>query len=220
MRLLPGDVISDSIAFTGLYDLGFTRYLWRLAKNKGGHLVDVGANLGYFSLLWAVANPANSVTAFEASPRNLDYLRYNVATNDLSDQIDIRSEAVAREKGEMEFDLGPEEQTGWGRLVRERSERSSRVPVVRLDDALQGVDQIALLKIDIEGADTWAILGAERLFREKRIAHVYWEQSRILMGELGIREEEAPDFLCRTGYEVRPCGDRRSEAVNWYATRR
>ena len=116
MKLVPGDLISDSIAFLGLYDLSLTRLLCRLAR-EGGHLVDVGANLGYFSLLWAEANACNTVTAFEASPRNQELLRHNVGQNGFSARIQVRAEAVGRGNGEMEFDLGPEDQTGWGGLV-------------------------------------------------------------------------------------------------------
>ena len=56
MQLVPGDVISDYIAFTGEYEPHLTRRVLALARH-GGTLVDVGANLGYFALLWAAANP-------------------------------------------------------------------------------------------------------------------------------------------------------------------
>ena len=43
MKLVPGDCISDPIAFTGVYDLAFTRVLVALARDPGGMLVDVGS---------------------------------------------------------------------------------------------------------------------------------------------------------------------------------
>ena len=52
--LLAGDVISCGIAVTGFYELDLSRRLSALAK-RGGRLVDVGANLGYFSFLWLAA---------------------------------------------------------------------------------------------------------------------------------------------------------------------
>jgi FkbM family methyltransferase len=216
MRLLPGDVISDSIAFTGIYDLPLTRTLLGLAR-EGGRLVDVGANLGYFSLLWAAAREGNSVVAFEASPRNVALLRHNVETNHLARRIEVRAQAVGKASGEMDFDLGPEEQTGWGGLKLTSSERTQKVQVVRLDDVL-GDEPIDLLKIDIEGADTWALMGAERLLRERRIKHLWWEQNKPRMRELNINETEAARFIKSVGYQPMPQGDPRGESVNWHAT--
>ena len=57
MELIPGDAISDCIAFTGVYELGLTRRVVELARD-GGTFIDIGANLGYFTLLWAACNPA------------------------------------------------------------------------------------------------------------------------------------------------------------------
>jgi FkbM family methyltransferase len=219
MKLLPGDIISDSIAFTGTYDLPLTRKLLRLAQD-GGRLIDVGANLGYFSLLWSAVKITNRVTAFEASPRNFGLLQHNTEINQFADRIDIRPDAVGKENGEMEFDIGPADQTGWGGLSLEPTERSHRVPVVRLDDALRDVEQISLLKIDIEGADTWALIGAARLFRERRIKHVWWEQHKPRMRELGIRENEAVEFLREMGLNPVPQSDPRSDIASWYASRR
>src|SRR5206468_8794478 len=80
MDLVPGDVISDCIAFTGVYELKLSRHLLRLASH-GGTMIDVGAHLGYFSLLWAGTNRANRCVAVEPSPRNIELLNRNVARN-------------------------------------------------------------------------------------------------------------------------------------------
>jgi FkbM family methyltransferase len=219
MQLVPGDVISDSIAFTGLYDLSFSRHVSAVAR-KGGVLIDVGANLGYFSLLWAAARPDNHVVAFEPSPRNIELLKANVFRNGFADRIDIRTQAVGSASGEMEFDTGPEEQTGWGGLSLKKTQQSIRVPVVRLDEALTETDEIAMLKIDIEGADTWAILGAERLLRERRIKNIWWEQNTQRMRQLEIPAAKSVEFLKGLGYEPTPNGHLDANTINWFATLR
>jgi FkbM family methyltransferase len=217
MKLHPGDVISESIAFTGIYDLPLTRRLRGLAL-KGGRLVDVGANLGYFSLLWAATHPTNTVIAFEASTRNIERLSENIQKNHLENRVEVQFEAVGRENGEMHFDPGPKEQTGWGKLCIAPTNQSQSVRVVRLDDALANVDKIDFLKIDIEGADTWAILGAERLFREHRIKHVCWEEHGACMAALNIPKQQATNFLRDCGYVVSPLGHPDAECVEWYAS--
>jgi FkbM family methyltransferase len=203
MRLLPGDIISEWIAFTGIYELTLTRLVAGLARS-GGLLIDVGANLGYFSLLWAASRPDNRVIAFEPAPRNLEFLRKNIAENGFLQQIEVRSVAAGRENGEMEFDLGPPEQTGWGGLVPAATKRSHSVRVVRLDDELQQFDEIRALKIDVEGADAWVLQGTERILRERRVQHVYFECNRPRMAQLGIDPDWPDEFLRDCGYRVRP----------------
>jgi hypothetical protein len=124
MELVPGDVISDRIAFTGLYELPLTRRVLELAR-RGGTLIDVGANLGYFPLLWAAARPDNKCVAFEASPRNIDLLRRNVARNGLGDRIAVIPHAAGAAPGRLRFDVGHDSQTGWGGSPR-RAAAASR----------------------------------------------------------------------------------------------
>ena len=55
LKLEPRDVGHKVIAFCGFYELELTRKIVELAK-QGGLFVDVGANYGYFSCLWAASN--------------------------------------------------------------------------------------------------------------------------------------------------------------------
>jgi FkbM family methyltransferase len=203
MDLHTSDEGHGQIAFTGFYELALTRRVVSLAR-QGGLLVDVGANYGYFSLTWAAQKSGNRVVAFEASPRNLAPLRANIACNGFDSAIEVRPMAVGRESGMMEFEPGPENQTGWGGMVLSGDSGSTvTVPVVRLDESV-GADQfVDVLKIDIEGADTWALMGAEALLRNKRIGRIFYEENTTRMRALGIRPGEAKAFLESQGYRVR-----------------
>jgi hypothetical protein len=61
-------------------------------------------------------------------------------------------------------------------------------------------------------------MGAERLLRERRIKHLWWEQNKPRMRELNINETEAARFIKSVGYQPMPQGDPRGESVNWHAT--
>src|SRR5207302_7105545 len=76
-KLQPTDHGHRFLGWCGFYDLRLSRTLAGLAP-AGGILVDVGANIGYFSLLWTAYNSENTALAFEASPRNQEMLRANV----------------------------------------------------------------------------------------------------------------------------------------------
>jgi FkbM family methyltransferase len=166
-------------------------------------MVDVGANYGYFSLLWAAQKPGNRVIAFEASPRNQQALQLNVERNGFTGAIALRSEAAGKEPGELKFHLGPEEQTGWGGLVQGNTNGDEvTVPVVRLDEDLKDVPYIDVLKIDTEGADTWVLEGATGLLEQKRIGRIFFEENTNRMAALGIKKGLAVDVLSKHGYSV------------------
>jgi FkbM family methyltransferase len=206
MELLPTDEGHSHIAFAGFYELALTKMIAALAQ-RGGLLVDVGANYGYFSLLWAAANPRNNVVAFEASPRNHAALIRNIDRNALTDRIAAESKALGRESGSMRFDTGPGEQTGWGGLSAEPFGNGIEVTVTTLDEAFPGEAEIAVLKIDVEGADTWVLEGARALLKGRRIAHIMYEENRGRMESLGIEPGTAERMLKENGYDVRPLED-------------
>jgi len=210
--LVPGDIISGSIAFTGFYELDLTRYIRSLSIN-GGLLVDVGANLGYFSLLWAAGNAGNRAIAFEASPTNVPRLASNIESNALSSRVTLKPFAVGHSIGTMVFDPGPEDQTGWGGFVTSPCPLSVQVTVTTLDAEL--VDTaIDLLKIDVEGADTWVLRGCQTLLAHRRIKTIVFEQNRPRMEALGISPDEAPSLLRTAGYRCAPLS---SNQETWMA---
>lgn len=196
--LIPGDLISGSIAFTGFYELGFTRALQAEAV-AGGLLVDVGANLGYFSLLWASMSVSGTVLAFEAAPGVADMLRRNVKANEFDNRVRVIESAVSAEDGDVAFDLGPLEQTGWGGIADGSESDSLRVPCIRLDTAL-GDREIDVLKVDVEGADALVLEGAEGLLSRGLIKKVFFEQNPKRMQGLGIEPDRAFRLLERVGY--------------------
>jgi FkbM family methyltransferase len=219
MELLPGDIISDPIAFTGIWRLRFSKRLLQLAR-RGGLMVDVGANLGYFSLLWAGANPDNRGVAIEASPRNVEMLRRNVARNHFDQRIQVLPHAAGRAAGTMLFDAGPASQTGWGSVASEAGPTSISVKTVRVDDAIDASAEIALLKIDTQGSDTWILYGCEALLRTRRVREVWFEQNTPRMRALGIGENDALQFLRELGYQPRAQSRTDGDLVEWSATYR
>ncbi|MFM6349397.1 MAG: FkbM family methyltransferase [Dolichospermum sp.] len=132
LKLEPKDVGHQVIAFCGFYELELTLKIVSLAK-EGGLFVDVGPNYGYFSCLWAAANPENRVIAFEASPRNISPLRNNITNNDFKSRVEIHDIALGKEIGNLPFSFMSEDQTGWGGLSLKDEMNTINVPVVTLD---------------------------------------------------------------------------------------
>lgn len=115
---------------------------------------DLGANVGYYTLLAAKLAHRGQVVAFEPEPRNAAFLRANIAANRYRN-ITVRELAVAGESGTARFKMG--RGTGTGSLSRDGG---LDVKLVSLDEfvAESGLSPTHL-KIDVEGAEYEVLCG-------------------------------------------------------------
>lgn len=202
MRLNPTDTGHQRIAWLGEYEPELTECLGRLAL-QGGTLLDVGANYGYFTLLWCAAHPDNQAVAVEASPRNLPFLRENIERNGFTSRVHIYDWAASdTADGSVLFDLGPDSQTGWGGIAHAENSSVIQVPCRRLDQQFSN-SQFAVMKIDCEGADTLVLRGSSGLLKRRAVKHVFFEENPIRMSQLGIRPGEAEEILRVHGYGLK-----------------
>ena len=207
LSLMPSDVSHQQIAFQGFTELLVSRRIAELAKGSG-LMVDVGANSGYYSCLWAAADVKNRVVAYEASPKNFSSLINNLISNQIESQVDVHKIAVGRENGTSLFTLGSDEQTGWGGLSIRNQDDAIKVPVITLDEFFlkREDERIQVLKIDTEGADTWVLQGAKHLLRLHKINHIFFEQNTSRMSALGIKPGVAQNLLQDCGYSLEKIG--------------
>lgn len=220
MQLVPGDRLSDVVAFTGSYEHELTRRVVELGL-RGGTMIDVGANLGYFTLLWLAANSSNRCIAFEAVPRNVEILRSNISRNGLDEKIRIIPSAASDRSGKVFFDLGPDDQRGWGGISLDNlNGRSIEVQAVRIDEAVPQDQHISLLKVDTEGADTLVLKGCERLLKKGLIGEIWYEQNKPRMRQIGVPLDAAQNYLESVDYDCTAHGSESNELVEWSATRR
>lgn len=134
----------------------------------GMTVVDVGANIGYETLLFARAvGPAGHVLAIEPNSENCRLILASVAANGF-DNVDLAPVALDGADGWSYFSAyvgsnGGFQSTGHREYVEGGG---SIVPTRRLDDLCPG--EVDLLKIDVEGGEGRVIAGASGLFERCR----------------------------------------------------
>jgi FkbM family methyltransferase len=210
MDLNKFDIGHQYLAFTGVYEDQLTQKISTLKKNNGGLMVDVGANYGYYSLIWCDNKLTNKAICFEASPKNLKAITNNISKNNLDNQVILETLAVSDSIGKLYFDQGPEDQTGWGGISNAANGESTvEVNTITLDQYFKNkkFTNVEVLKIDTEGADYLVIKGAIELLKTKKINHIFWEENLYRAKQLGLKGGESEILFRELGYEVTKIGE-------------
>ena len=157
-RLNINDNVTDEKILTSskVYDKEELQALLHFCKH--GTFVDIGANIGYYSLHLAVHGSCR-VVAIEPNPPALKRLRDNVALNDLKDSIAVVAQGVGPEG---KFDLNFYGDLGSASLHDDPSVEASSITTIKTTSLLNilkdlDVKQIGGLKIDIEGMEDQAL---------------------------------------------------------------
>jgi FkbM family methyltransferase len=137
-------------------------------------VADVGANIGYISLIAArLAGENGHVFAFEALPANITRLEKNAALNSLDGRVTITHAAVTDKVGEAVFLAHESGAMGKAEGSAGRDTHYSnriRVPALTLDHFFleQKNPPPQLVKMDIEGGEGLALAGMQQLLAEAR----------------------------------------------------
>jgi len=149
--------------YLGVYEQHEREFL-RSYVQPGWTCVDIGANIGFYTLLLAtLAGPSGRVYAIEASPKNFAQLSRNVALNGLT-QCVLTSVAITAKNGAVSFLTSPETNSGWGRIAGGDTGRE----IISLDGmtfdhfiSTQGIHSVDFLKVDIEGHELSLLEGGQ-----------------------------------------------------------
>jgi FkbM family methyltransferase len=173
--IAPREQMSQAVYVSGLYEPCTAVVLRRLIR-EGDTFIDVGANVGWFSMLasrWI--GTTGRIVSLEPSRRECDRLRHHVAHNDLTN-VTVLQVAAGRDEGQAILHVADERYSGLNTLkptfmypdVLEAY--VEQVPVVTVDNLIdrEGIDRVHAIKIDVEGAEHDVLLGARRLLERHR----------------------------------------------------
>ena len=165
---------------------------------KCNNFIDIGANIGYYSLLASRANPTMRVYALEPASAPYHYLEKNIEINNLNERIKPFFLALSDKKGEIEFfELANPEKyhtqynlAGSGSLKTEEIANkhfvSTHVRSETLDDFVltNGLNPVDLLKIDTEGTENLILMGANNTLKSHRPIIICETLFKTIEGEL------------------------------------
>lgn len=186
------NLIEREIGSYGVWERAETEAVLRVIK-PGDICIDVGANIGYFSLL--MANAGATVTAFEPTQYGFARLRRNLSLNpDLATRVTPVQLALSDTPGrfrkafEARFSLRVLAHTEEDEIVAETLDN------YWLDR------RIDFIKIDVDGYDTNVVLGATRTLQKWRPV-IMAEFSQRHLASCGSSIQALADAFIRVGYE-------------------
>jgi FkbM family methyltransferase len=163
-------------------------------------VVDIGANIGFYTLLAASRiGQAGKVIAFEPSADNCELLRRSLRKNDLNN-VTIHTNAVSDANRVLCFTM--QESTA----VTSRPDTakgSFQVNALALDSFLKDEPRIDLVKIDIDGGEGLALKGMTQLLKRHHPVLFTEFCPELLQAISGITPQAYLDGLRNLGYEFR-----------------
>jgi FkbM family methyltransferase len=162
------DVVQGYIYYFGIWEPNLTAFISsRLKRNPERTFVDVGANVGYFSLLAASHLSNGNVVAIEAFPSIFKKLEANINLNNYKN-IRLLPWAVTDEKRDILMFHGGEGNEGATTSVAGKFESEpikvtgNSLPNLLTKDEIRN---IKLIKIDVEGAEYSVVIGMVELIK-------------------------------------------------------
>jgi FkbM family methyltransferase len=196
------DYLVGAAVLAGCYEPHVTDLLRGLLR-RGAVFVDIGANVGYFSLMAAsLVGPRGQVIAFEPRPDNVALLTLSVKDNGFTNVI-VHPHAVAER--EQVFKVYPSQDTSLSHVVEadrkvDHTGQVYSVRAVALDEFLADLPRLDFMKIDIDGNELRAFQGMRGLLRRHRPV-IAFEYSPPLIESVGqgnaedlLKEIQAHDY--------------------------
>jgi FkbM family methyltransferase len=160
------DLIGWYVWLFGEWEPDVTRFV-SSRLSDGDVFVDVGANIGYYSLLASrYIGERGSVVAVEASPGVFAELCHNIETNHLAGRIRPVNAAASAAAGAVTIFAGPDHNVGMSTTVPSRKLRAeATVAALPLEEMLTPSEIAAtrIIKIDVEGAEPDVLAGMTTL---------------------------------------------------------
>lgn len=180
----------------------FTTRLFRGIVKEGDVVVDCGANIGYFTLLFAsLVGKRGKVYSFEPETRNYKYLLQNIQLNGYGNVV-AAQKAVADKPGKVKLFFCSYD-TGHHTIQQHSGIQAYRPDLTNVAKEFVEVDQVTLddvfrespagvnvIKMDVEGAEMLALAGMEQLIKKSKNLKMLVEFFPLLITEMGQSPQE------------------------------
>lgn len=175
--------ISNSLITSGLWEPKSTElFLDILKDNPNLTVLDVGANIGYYSLMAAAAG--SHVVAVEPLERNLKLFAKAIILNRFENKITVFENAVSSRNGHVRLDVSSVTNQGAARVVADSevllSDNTVKMAAVTLDDLVNFIPtQNVVIKLDVEAHECKVLQSSKSFFDTFHVLYILTEWSKM-----------------------------------------
>lgn len=190
------------LSINGVYE-PFETELVKKEIRKGDVVLDIGANIGYYTLIFAkLVSEEGKVFAFEPDPTNFALLKKNIEINEYKNVILVQK-AVSNKTGKIRLYLSEDNKADHRIYDSHDGRQSIEIESIRLDDYFKNYDRkIAFIKMDIEGAEGGALQGMTNLLKENKNVKIATEFWPIGVKKFGMEPEEYLKLLLKHNFKL------------------
>jgi FkbM family methyltransferase len=195
------DLIGRRLAWRGIWEGMQLELLADIcARTKPDCFLDIGANIGVYSVMLIAKNLVPEIVAFEPDPGNYAHLLANLHVNGLVGKVKAYPIAVGSSAGEVTLmEAGPQNRgESWIVHADQPPEEAPGVAThtvkqIRFDDEFSYSGKTLVIKMDVEGSEFHALRGMERTLHDNRCylqVELYsnrLEELKALFARLGYR---------------------------------
>jgi FkbM family methyltransferase len=199
IRCYPDSYSAAAALYCGLYDYNEMNFLLRYLRGNDAFL-DIGANVGIYTLLAASKIQSGSVYSFEVLPKNYNRLIQNLQLNQFQ-QVKPYAIAVSDFTGTTALNIAEGDSMPF--ITNNATDNTITVTTDTLDNLLQyeSVANLTLAKMDIEGAEILALKGAISLLKKQR-PYVWILEINDTVKNFGLQKQDVVKFLEDYGYKL------------------
>jgi len=199
-----GNIISQDIYLKGVWEPEVTEYI-RPRIKPGMTVIDVGADTGYYTLLFAKrVGRVGRVIAFEPIPSARDILERNISLNHYTNMITVCDFALFSHNASTVLEAPRK----FSRINSKKTTNESngiRIQTRIFDECVPefNVQRIDIVKIDVEGAELDVLYGMRRSLEEYHPTLLV-EVHPNYLEDFGFTPEDLIRFLDDTKYCIHP----------------
>ena len=202
MFLDPGDSLDLSI--NGVYGELDTKII-REEIHEGDIVIDVGANIGYYTLIFAqLVGSSGKVFAFEPEPKNFEILKKNIKINNYQNLV-AEQKIVSDKSGIVKLFIAEHGIVGHRINQEKSSQKFIEVESIILDNYIKKLNldnKINFIKIDVEGSEPKVLEGTKEIIQKSNQLKIFTEFNREAVKEYGIEPKEMIDLFYRNGFKI------------------
>jgi FkbM family methyltransferase len=174
-----GEDVGGNIFADGVHEYEETVFMKNVLEQDWVCL-DIGANIGYFSVLMSKLCTSGKVIAVEPIPENVDVILSNIDINNLTN-LNVEAAAIDKVSGSREFAVMDDSAySGFVSTKRRDTLKLIEVKTIRPFDLLlkHGVERLDFVKIDVEGAEFDIFMACQEMFEKFKPKYILSEMNQ------------------------------------------